>query len=162
MCNISTHCSTEHLSCQRKRMTNSSDTKKVVYSLQHTTEDVNVVSYGQIFLYIAYIFWKDECYIRVWKRVWWLLSVSLVVRRKQFWFDVPLFYWFVQIRECRLGTTKNKKVLNSHQTLFFIRGLGTTLCCRDQEWVGQWQMSFLDGYTGTNYYSNCLPRWQSQ
>ena len=31
----------------------SNDTKKVVYSLQHTTEDVNV-SFGSIFLYIAY------------------------------------------------------------------------------------------------------------
>ena len=34
-------------------MTNSNDTKKVVYSLQHTTEDVNM-SFGSIFLYIAY------------------------------------------------------------------------------------------------------------
>ena len=37
-------------SVREKRMTNSNDTKKVVYSLQHTTEDVNV-SFGQ-FLYI--------------------------------------------------------------------------------------------------------------
>ena len=36
-------------------MTNSNDTKNVVYSLQHTTEDVNVVSFGQIFLYIPNI-----------------------------------------------------------------------------------------------------------
>ena len=26
------------------------------------------------------------------ERVWWLLSVSLVVLRKHFWFDVPLFH----------------------------------------------------------------------
>ena len=37
---------------REKGMTNSNDTKKVVYSLQHTTEvDVNV-SFGQIFLYL--------------------------------------------------------------------------------------------------------------
>ena len=37
---------------REKRMTNSNDIKKVVYSLQHTTEvDVNV-SFGQIFLYL--------------------------------------------------------------------------------------------------------------
>ena len=44
---------------REKRMTNSNDTKKVVYSLQHSTEDVNV-SFGQIFLYIAYIHLTSE------------------------------------------------------------------------------------------------------
>ena len=40
---------------REKRMTNSNDTKKVVYSLQHTAEDINVVFFGQIFRYILTI-----------------------------------------------------------------------------------------------------------
>ena len=46
-------------SVREKRMTNSNDTKKVVYSLQHTTEDVNV-SFGQLFLYIPYILFQKR------------------------------------------------------------------------------------------------------
>ena len=49
----------------------------------------------------------------------------------------------------RLGTTKNKKVLNSHQTLFLIRGLGMPETMLQRlVWLGaSWSMTevILDG-----------------
>ena len=84
------------------------------------------------------------------KMVWWLLSNLLVVPTQQYWFqitclhdvrpislvyahawkldDVAQFQWIVQNQDCWLSTTK--KLLNSHQTLFLVRGwgLGTRLC----------------------------------
>ena len=79
------------------------------------------------------------------KWVWWLLSNLLVVLTQQYWFwmnvdymlawckayfiglcasldDVVLFHWIVHNQDCWLSTSK--KLLNSHQTLFLVRGWG--------------------------------------
>ena len=85
------------------------------------------------------------------KRVWWLLSSFLVVLTQQYWFEgmlitclhnvIPislvyahawiLFHWIVQNQVCWLSTTK--KLLNSHQTLFLVRGRGLGMRLLDKQ-----------------------------
>jgi len=66
------------------------------------------------------IFWTNIDYMLAWCKAYFIGLCACLD-------DVALFHWLVQNQDCWLSTTK--KSLNSHQTLFLMRGqsLGTRL-----------------------------------